>query len=427
MALGQTSGTSAAASEPVDSSTQWDSILSDGIASTGIDPNGSFEETAPTELTPQSAPSGSSDGASPSGGPSAPQSAAPGDGGQGQTAPSSTSTTPAPVAAQPDAIPDSQPFTYTVDGQTKTIDGAYVLPGDGLYVPEAKVPHFQLLASNAESLNRQNRELDDRVKSWERLTTHSFTNDQKQPVTLSGEPGLRALREEAAMDKAALHTLVNVFMKPENLASLVEIACYDRNGNRVNPDDPNVVQVAPIRNETAWKQLVERSQFAVEKSRFSVQQQLVKLSAPLPPPEPSVQDLAGPTIKAAIQQTGTTGLTPQDEQFLAGQFPRYVRATTPQERQAYGTPTIVDESFVALVKQTASLRAESAKSAQASTTANTFNAGMNQGRGPARRPAPNTSNTSSRPTTPAAPAVKVGKQAQWDNILQDALAEITLP
>lgn len=397
--MARTDGATATSTAGDSGAPDWDSMLAEGISSTGVDPSGSFEDAPATEAaSPQQADPVSSDGAL-TGRPSTPQTAPAGDDGQGTTAPVGTPPPPAPV-------PDATPFTYTgADGATRTIDGAMVLPGDGLYVPEAQIPHFQQLASTAEQLERTNRSLYDRFSALERVTTwkESGPNGER---TLSGMAGVEAIRANAAFNGEALRGVLAVLTDPEQFATLHDVV-QDAQGN-----------YAIVPNEKALHYLMERATFSAEKASWGTKQQFTQMAAPPPPPEATVEELAGPTVQAQIKALNVT-LTPQDEQFLVGQFPRYVRQSTPQEAKQYGSARIVDQSFAALVSHTADRRAEAAKAAEVSTKASTFNQGMQRGRTPVPRPAPTRAPAS-------VPTEKVGKAAAWANILESGLDGIVL-
>lgn len=396
MAERTTDGASTATVDPAASS-GWDSVLSEGIASTGVDPNASFESADdPDATTPQSGTDGSSAGAGTPGSPATPQSAPTGDDGQ---APTVESTADDPLAS-------AEPFTYTVNGEAKTIDGAYRLPGEGLYVPEDRVPQFQLLASRADSLERTNQELYQRHQALEKATTW-----QQGDTILTGGAALEARNVFIEQSKETIRQLAAV-LTPEHFAKYVDIG--------QNADGTYFVQP----NQGAINDLRDRLQFGNERAGFTARQSFAKIAPPAAPqPEADttpVESIAEPTVTGIAQQLGVT-LSPDAKTFLAAQLPRYVRASTEQERMQTGRPRIVDAAFGELVKREAATAATTAKVAETASTAGKFNAGMNAGRKPAVVPP----KPATAPTAPAAPA-KVGKAAQWDNVLQSALSDMAL-
>lgn len=368
----------------------WDTVFAEGR---------SFGDATPldtgSETTAPQTDSESSAGALPG----RPESAPPdptGDDGAGASALAPPrSADPAPIAPAPqtdsDPLAGAAPFTYTVDGKPETIEGAYHLKGDGLYVPEEHVPHWQLMASQAKTLDRENRTLRDQTQAenqtWQRLTTHTFRDDKNTEQTLTGVRGLEALRFEAAADKAALHAVVKVLSDPNAFANLVDFIKVDAQGNQVAPETEGPgLRWFPVRKEDTWNALVRDSALSVRELKLKVRDDMQKLSAPPPPPEPSVTESAMPTLESIIAEHKITGLTAQDKQFLAGQFELYVRPTTPQERQRFGSPKIVDNRYTEAVKERAALRAEAAKALTTGKKADAFNSGMEKGRLPAPTP-----------------------------------------
>ncbi len=398
-------GASTASGSSTDTNASWDTTLSEAIASTGIDPTATFEDGDSSGSTaPQGTDSQSSDGAS-NGRPSAPAPVQPGDDGA-STDPASEPS--APVASTPEPVPDAQPFTYTVDGQARTIEGAMVLPGDGLYVPEAQIPHFQQLASTAVTLERQNRELYDKTQQWERLTTWEQTGADGTPQTLTGPAAVEAMRVNSLQGARALQTIVDALNDPERFNQLVQL--------EQTPDGQIVVR----QNEQMFNLLRREAMLASNEAAMQARTHMATLSKAPPPPEPSLDDLALPTVKAHVQAFKITGLTAEDEQYLAKHLPRFVRNATPQERQQHGHPKIVDETFREFVQDRAAIRAAAVKAAQTSTKTDTFNAGMNGGRKTPPKPAGR-----SNPTPTPKPA-QTGKAAQWDKVFQDAMDGIVV-
>lgn len=403
MAVGLTDGASRTTQVDPGQSSSWDTLLSSGIAETGIDPSVPFESDDPAASTPQSAGSGSSDGAG-NGSPDAPATVTAGDDGQRATSDALPSArTPAPSttddpAGDPDPLATAKPFTFTVGDETRTVDGTYRIPGEGLVVPEDKVAHFELMASRAETLDRQNRDLYEQNQQWERLAAWPTKDAQGNAVTLSGREGYEAQRVLLSRSLAALQTIGEALSSDEAFAKLIGVT-----------GEPG--QEVVVRNPDALALLRERVDNAAYRAEQTVRAHLVRAAAPPPPPAPSAAEYAKPTIAALIAQHTITNLTQADQDFLAAEFPRYV---TPDGKA-------VDPRFLDVMKDRASLRAEQIKASTAASTAGKFNGGMTAARGKpaATRPAP-----TAQPT--ASPA-KVGKAAQWDNVLQSALSEIQLP
>lgn len=374
--------------DPGNQSTDWDALLNDGVASTGVDPAVPFDASDdPASTTPQSASSGTSDGTD-NGSPNAPADVTTGDDGQAKT--------PDP-AADTDPLATAKPFTYTIDGQERVIEGTFRIPGEGLVIPEDRVQHFELMASRAETLDRQNRELYDSNQKWDRLTAWQTRDEQGNVVTQSGPPAYEAQRVLLGRTIAALKTITDAFATDEAFAELIGVT-----------GEPGQEMV--VRSPKAIALLKERMDNAAYRAEQTVRSSLSKAGV-VPTPEPAASDFAKPTIAKLIADHQITGLTPADQEFLAAEFPRYVV----QDGKA------LDPRFLEVMKDRAGLRAEQIKVTTAATTAGKFNGAMTSGRAPAK------ALRQAAPAPPATPAAKVGKAAQWDNILQSALSEIQLP
>lgn len=395
MAVGLTDGASRSGNTQVDPgpSVSWDSLLSSGIAETGVDPSVPFEPDDPAAAAPQSTASGTSDGAG-DGGPDAPAARATGDDGTSTSTQSPSDSTP--VSGDPDPLASAKPFTFTVGDETRTVDGTYRIPGEGLVVPEDKVAHFELMARRAETLDRNNRELYEQNQQWERLAAWPSKDAQGNAVTLTGREGYEAQRVLLSRSLAALQTIGEALASDDAFAKLIGVT-----------GEPG--QEVVVRNPDAIALLKERVDNAAYRAEQTVRAHLTRAAAPPPPAAPSAAEHAKPTIAALIAQHTITNLTQADQDFLAAEFPRYV---TPDGKA-------VDPRFLEVMKDRSSLRAEQIKAASVATTAGKFNTGMHQGRGktPAPRPA--------APTTPVTPA-KVGKQEQWQNVFTEAMRDIPL-
>lgn len=405
--------------DPEGRESAWESVLADGISASGIDPSATFEPSDdPAASAPQAELPRSSEGAGTSGSPAAPIASATGDDGQ-SARPSGTTASPSAVPAAPGSEPDplagAEPFTYAVDGQTRTMDGAFRIPGEGLYVPEDKVPQFQLIATQAATLDRQNRELYEQHQQTERLLEwktrrQDGVNRDGSPnyveQTLTGRDAIEARHVLTARTMASYAVLDQAIRDPKIVEQLFEPRLSD-------PNDPNSRVVLGL-SEQGADILRTRIENAAMKAEQSARQYVGRVSAPPPPPEASPADFAPSTVKAIIEEHKVTDLTEKDKQFFESQFPRYV------VRDAAGKITGYDPELVTVIKDRAALRAEQKQAASAAEAAGKFNGGMNRGRVAPRPPAP--------PVAPQKPATpeKVGKAAAWDNVLHDALQEINV-
>lgn len=371
--------------------------------------------------TPQSGSEGLSDGAG-NGSPTTPQTDTTGDGGRiaepaGSTAPAPGTTADASAApTDVDPLAGAEPFTYTVDGQTRAMEGAYRLPGDGVYIPEDRVPAFQLIASRAETLDRQNRELYDRSQSLERLGTwqrQTGQDAQGKPIyeTLTGAAGNEALRVSHAELLAQNIAYAALFKNPNQMADLL-VAVRDAAGAVTHFEvDPDKYDNFQTRQKLATRDMVD-----------SVRKYVGTLGVAPPPPEPTLAAIAVPTVDATIKALNVTGLTDADRTYLVGQIKQYVRASTPEERQRGHGPRVVDDSFGDVVKDRAAMRAEILKTATVSGKTDQFNGGMNRGRQGNAAPRPPAAPPQPLPTGRNAPRAKTEASANdmWANLVEEA-------
>ncbi len=390
--------------------TDWDSILSEGVASTGVDPNGSFEEPAP-----QPAPSGSSEGAETSAAPPAPAPAAAGDDGEAVSAaaPAASATPPAP---SPDAVPDAKPFTFNVQGKEHTVEGWHHLPGEGVFVPDQQVPHLQLLMSRAEFLDGQHKDLQRQVQDTETVLAWTPPG-ATAPVT--GRAAVEALHTSRAELLAEVQAYQTLLSNPENLRQILA----------VNED-----------GSLAWNDLATKN-FLLELNQTkgsvkqAVAQHFAKFGQPAPQAATAPQGFdavkSAPAVvehaiaSAADSSTWKQHLTAEDRTWAQQLVPRYVKAATAADAQAnpairVGEP-LLEPEFTELLRDRAKLREGTAKATSSAATAGKFNAGMNKGKAaPAARPA--------APSTPAAapPAQRKGKAQAWDEIFTEAMQDIQL-
>jgi hypothetical protein len=418
---GATRSSSTSQVDPGGRESAWESVLNEGISSTGIDPSASFESPDdPAASPPQPEHPGSSEGASPAGSPAASTASATGDDDHPTSRPASSASTSAVAATDPaapapetDPLAGAEPFTYPVDGETRTMDGAFRIPGEGLYVPEDKVPQFQLIATQAATLDRQNRELYTKQQELERLSTwQTQRQDGYKTGRLAehrhrhphGTGGDRSAARLVARSLATISVLNDVLRDP---GQLVDYELVDpTNGDQGSSGD----RARRALRATSRPRSRTRS-FGPSKVARS---HLTTLSAPPAAPAASPEDHAPATIKAILAEHKITNLTDKDRQLVESEFPRYV------VRDANGKITGYDPRLIEVIKHTAALRAEQKQVASSAEAAGKFNGGMNRGRVGPRTPQPPAVPTKPQPTE------KVGKQAAWDNVLQSALQEIVV-
>ena len=405
----QPSSTTGAGQSPVSNDERWESILTDGFASAGIDttrdviPDGDGTYAA---SEPAAAPQ--SDASSPV--PEAPQ--ATGDDGAPTAAPSEQPAAPDAQAPEGQPEPDidltnATPFTYqTADGKQAAIDGTYRIPGEGLVVPEAAVPQIERLATEREQYAAKVRELEQQRDTYERLTAWPTKDQQGRVSTLTGIPALEQRALLMRRTFAAATAMGQVFDDPEKLARLVT-AQLGQDG-----------QVYLVPNAEALDALKVSIKAAALEAELAERQQFARSSAPPPPPEPTVQSRAMPTVEQTVAALKVQGLTEQDKQYLAAHVGRFVRAATPDEQRQGLGKHVMDEAWQAFVTDRATMRADAMTAAKVAERAGKFNAGMNQ-----PKPKPQTRPAAPQPTSQPTDRPK-GKQAAWDAVLTQALAEM---
>lgn len=351
-----------------------------------------FESGADDGGEPTNPDAVSQDGAEVESPPETPEGQGPADSGETDPNATSASGTPEPT---PEEI-QAEPFTYTVNGETRTDHGAYRIPGDGVYIPEKEVPRYQQAMSRAETNERQVRDLYHENRRLTELMGWQVTGADGKPQTMAGVDGLGEMRAILAQQIATARTLNDYVSKPELLATLIGGA--DQGGNLIlNPDGIRQLKLA-VENAQLRVSHATRADWAQRTSGIARAPQPSTPSQPSFSPD-AVGQQATQAVTAMATQAGLT-LSSQASAFLAQQFPRYVRAAAEGERDAQGvflTPgePVVDPAFAVLMKREAGRPAAASKTTQATQ----FNAGQQRGRqaAPPRRAAPASSSTPSGP------------------------------
>lgn len=252
-----------------------------------------------------------------------------------------------------DPLDGAEPLAYTVSGQSRTFDGITRLKDGGAIVDPDAVDKLVRVLGERDHLYEQQQTTYSRLQDLERLTAWNEQGPDGKTRTITGPEAVVAARVTSARSAKALETLVQALESPDRFLQLHDLV-QDQAGNW---------QI--VRNETAYKMLLREASLAAGEAAMTARQHFHTMAQPQPAPEPTLAELAPATVKAAIQTAGVTGLTPEDEAFLVGQFPRYVRDATPEERRQYGHPKIVDQAFPQLIKTLA------ARTVKATTTATT--------------------------------------------------------
>lgn len=322
-----------------------------------------------------------------------------------------------PAASEPDPLASAKPFTYPGEnGEVKTIDGAYRLPGEGLYVPEDRVPHFEQLASRSDSLERQNRELDDRSKALERLTEWKHSGPDGKETILTGREAVEASRVALGHALAEVQMLRAIVDDPMKMAALLV-----HTGEGVFQHDPD--------RKALLGERLANLKGAVESS---IRQQVGRMASAPPPPVPAlspeqIAERSLPTVDAVIANAKVAGLTTEDKQALARMVPRFTITVTPQNAAQYPQSrlgeTVLDyTAFLPEVQDRAALRAQAIQAAQTGTTVSKFNTGMKQGAEAGKQPARQPSHPSPSNQRPSTTTRRDGAAANqlWTDLVAEA-------
>lgn len=328
-----------------------------------------------------------------------------------RTAADAAGTSPDPGAdSAADPLAGTEPFTYTVNGETRTLDGVYRVPGEGLLVPEDKVASLQQLAERAEILDRVSREVTDHNASYERLSAWTVTDAQGKEHTLTGLQGLEAMRVDSARVNAAVSIIDGLLSDP---AKLLGLLAQDDKGQLVV--DPSAVETLQMRIQLAANAAEQRARGSFANLRSP---------APATSTGPANYAASAPKIIESAAGSAYNVLTAEDRNFLASQIGRYVRAVTEEDRRwdpskKIGAP-IVDAEYAQLVQRTAAQRADAKRVAEAAERAGKFNGGTERGRQPAK--------PATKPAAPVVPPKSNERQRpNWDGPLEQALQEMAIP
>lgn len=314
----------------------------------------------------------------------------------------------APVEAEkPNPLEGGEPFTYTANGETRTMPHVHRFPGEGILIEEAAVPQFQLMASRSESLEKANRDLYDQTQRYERLTQWTV-QENGQPRVLTGPAALEAARVDHVQTKVALDTLTNALRDPAVLVSLLQ---QDSQGNL-------------SLNQSAMDNLIVRSELNEMRAAQQIRQQFAGLSSqPITPPAPDITASAPVIVANKAAQHNATALTTEDKSFLQSVLPRFIRPAEQSDVSQnpalrLGEP-VIDTAFDQQIQHLQALRASTTTVAKTATNAATFNAAQKAGlKQPTSPPKPATTSTQ----TSDSPSRT--KAAKWDDVFSQAMAEL---
>ncbi len=326
-------------------------------------------------------------------------------------APTTLDPSAAPAAADP--LAGTEPFTYPVNGERKTLQGVYRVPGEGLMVPEEHVASIEALAERADVLDRVSREVTAQNATYERYSSWQTTDAEGKPTTLTGPQGFEAQRVAFARMEAAVTFADTLLSDPAKILSLIG---KDEQGKFVL--DPEAIENFQVRVQLAANtaEAQARAQFAKLGTAGSPQQ-------PGASPPASYAASAPKVIEQAAGQ-GYASLSTEDRALLTKQIDRYIRPVTEEDRRwnpalKLGAP-IVDAEYSTLVQHMVTQRQATKQIAKTSEAAGKHNAGMDKGRQPVKQPA--------KPAVPPPPAPPNDrKKPDWDTPFAEAMSEMGIP
>lgn len=283
---------------------------------------------------------------------------------EGDAAPPEADGQSVPDASPPidsDPLEGAAPLDYVVDGQPRNYEGITVLKDGGAIIDPDALADVRTRLSERDHLYEQSQ-----VQRKELAAIHQATEWKQGDTVLRGVEALEAQRVYTAQASVALGMVLDV-LKPENFAKYATIA----QTGRVYEDGSPELAIVP--NEQAMAMLKEQLAFKTDRAAFTAQRNFAPIrsqipQAPKPVPDAPIESMdLVPTVNAFAKSLGVT-VTPDSAAFLAKAMPRYVRATTAEERPVHG-PRIVDWSFNELVKREATQASTTAKIADTATAA----------------------------------------------------------
>jgi hypothetical protein len=112
-------------------------------------------------------------------------------------------------AAEPDPLKDAEPFTYKVDGEIRTIDGAQIVPGLGAIIPTEVLATVQDRLGQADRLHAINKTQYETIQRFEQA---------------GGHEALQKLSVENAQSQAAAITMLTTLLENPDLLAQIALA-----------------------------------------------------------------------------------------------------------------------------------------------------------------------------------------------------------
>lgn len=328
---------------------------------------------------------------------------------------STTPVVPTPAAVpEPDPLDGASPFTYTVNGQARSIDGIQVLGEHGGIISKEALPFLQQRFSERDTLFERAKESYEREQQFEQLAGWASKNSDGTETAYKGLDGIVEMRVQVARLEKENDAFAQLFKEPAKLAALL---LQDEAGKIST--DPERLQLLALRTA--------REQDDVEKQVRGVIGQL-RTARPqeTAPQQPNLTQYAAQTIEQ-LAGAQFSKLTPQDKAILEELYPRFLRPVTPQDRLTNPSLTvgarIVDYGLKKAVDERIALRTEIASTAQATVTAAQENARRLAAAAVGQRPtvnAPAIPQTVKKDATPAQQSAK-DQDTLW-NMMEDLRA-----
>lgn len=307
-------------------------------------------------------------------------------------------------AVADDPLKDAQPFTYVVDGQARTLEGAHLITGPdgqtGAIIPAAVLPALQQRLSRAEHDEAQNRELYHRVQEYERL-------EFKEAKGL--DAFAQALTENARLT-AAVTLLVQHIEDPQKVVALAT----DANALQLLQERLGVVtEKAALAAGKQWGERIQQSREAATTA-----------------PEQLGAMLNQHFDALAPQVPGLTKADWDEAKTIFGPFAsQIIHRATPDEARAanvkVGSLVVNNNAFLGWLDQRVKQRAEEAKAkaAQAQTDAENKKrlAAANAGKKPAPTGRPGAGKETPKPKQPT--YQEIARAAQAGRFLPEIVGE----
>ena len=289
-----------------------------------------------------------------------------------ETSPASQPTSEI-AAQQPDDDPlkDATPFTYTVNGESRTDDRIKVLKDFGAVIDAADLPQIQQRFAERDALETAMHGEREKLSSLEALTSWPQRDAHNRVVgTLTGREAIETARLDYGNALAKIEAYEALLADPARLASYLMV---DQAKGEWGIDP------------AAHQQLLMSIENRQLKLAPAIRQHLASLGTPKTATSPTAApESAAPSVDAAaaveqaIRHGQITGLTDDDKKWAAEIVPNYVRQATAEDVRSYPELTvgqnILDPKFLALVGRVGQLRADAAKQVTAASTAAANNA-----------------------------------------------------